>query len=172
MIDEKLFMEILNSREDRRYNQMIILNTYKSSLISFTLNTPGIVKDNEMYRKVHKEGMESILKKLIQNNITTIYTEEVNKNTGSEGYIVVDFDPLKLKKILITLEEEHPLGRIFDIDVFDKEHNQISREDLNLGLRKCILCHKDAKVCIRERNHALEDLYFKVESIWKEFSSQ
>lgn len=169
MMDEKFVMEILQSREDRRDKQLDLINIYKSSLISFTLNTPGILKDNEMYREIHKEGMGSIVNFLLDNDIKIIYKEEINKSTGSEGYIVVDLDSLKLKRLLIDLEESHPMGRIFDIDVFDSDHNQISRSNFNINPRKCILCHKDARVCIREKNHTMEELYSSIESLWKEF---
>lgn len=61
------------------------------------------------------------------------------------------------------------MGRIFDMDVFDGNHNQISRGDFNISPRKCILCRKDARLCIREKNHTLEELYSHIESLWKEF---
>lgn len=168
MSDEKLIMEILQSREDRRYKQLELLENYESSLISFTLNAPGIMKDNEMYREIHKKGIREIVKILNEKNIPIIYFEEINKSTGSEGYLVVDFDPLQVKRLLIELEEEHPIGRIFDIDVFDKHHNQISRSDLDLSPRRCLLCSKDARVCVKEKNHSYEELYNKIESLWKE----
>lgn len=170
MIEEKFVMEILQSREDRRDKQLDLINRYKSTLISFTLNTPGIVKDNEMYRGIHNEGMQEIIKLLTEKNIPIIYQEVINKSTGSEGYIVVDVDPFQIKKLLIELEEDHPLGRIFDIDVFDKDHNQISRSDLSLNTRRCLLCGKDARVCAKEKNHSYEELYNRIESLWKEYS--
>lgn len=172
MMDEKFVMEILQSREDRRDKQVDLISIYKSTLISFTLNTPGIIKDNEMYREIHKEGMASIVDSLLDKDIEIIYQEEINKSTGSEGYIVVDLDALELKSLLIDLEESHPMGRIFDIDVFDGDHNQISRSDLSLSPRKCLICGQDARVCAREKNHTYQELYNKVVSLWKEYNKQ
>ena len=172
MIDKRLFMEILQSREDRRDTQLDLLKKYKSSIISFTLNTPGIVKDNEMYRSIHKEGYSEIKNLLTKNNITILYQKETNKSTGSEGYIVVNFDALELKKILIELEENHPLGRIFDIDVFGNNHNQISRSDLGLNSRSCLLCSKDARICAKEKNHTYEDLYNGIVTLWKDYKNE
>lgn len=172
MMDEKFVMEILQSREDRRDKQVDLINRYKSTLISFTLNTPGAIKDNEMYRGIHKEGMASIVNILMDNDIKIAYQEEINKSTGSEGYIAVDVDSLELKKLLIELEEDHPLGRIFDIDVFNKDHNQISRSNLKLNPRKCLICGQDARVCAREKNHSYEELYNRIQSLWKEYSDK
>lgn len=96
-MDEKFFMEILQSREDRRSRQLDLLKSYKTSLISFTLNTPGMVKDNEMYREIHKEGMKAIIDIIGRKEVPIIYQEEIHKSTGSEGYMVVDLDSLKLR---------------------------------------------------------------------------
>ena len=165
-------MEILQSREDRRDKQLDLVKRYRSSLISFTLNTPGAIKDNEMYRGIHNEGMVSIVDTLDENSIPILYQDKINKATGSEGFIVVDFDSIEVKKLLIELEENHPLGRIFDIDVFDQNHNQISRNDLSLNTRRCLLCGKDARICAKEKNHTYEELYNRIEFLWKEYSNQ
>ena len=170
MIDEKFVMEILQSREDRRDKQIDLINRYNSTLISFTLNTPGIVKDNEMYRGIHREGMKKISKLLIENRIPILFQKEINKSTGSEGYIAVDIDSIEVKKLLIALEETHPLGRIFDIDVFDNSHKQISRSDLGINPRRCLLCGKDASICAKDMSHSYEDLYVGIQSLWKEFN--
>mgnify|MGYP000899680636 CR=1 FL=1 len=166
MIDEKFVMEILQSREDRRDKQLDLINRYKSSLISFTLNTPGIIKDNEMYREIHRDGYLEIKNMLIHNKIPILFKKAINKSTGSEAYIVVDYDAIKLKEKLIDLEEKHPLGRVFDIDVFDENHNQINRKDLGLNPRKCLLCNKYARICAREKNHSYEELYDRIRLIW------
>lgn len=170
MIDEKFVMEILQSREDRRDKQIDLINRYNSTLISFTLNTPGIVKDNEMYRGIHREGIKEICKLLKENRIPIIFQEEINKPTGSEGYIAVDIDSKKIKKLLIELEEIHPLGRIFDIDVFDNNHRQISRSNLGLNPRRCLLCGKDARICAKDKSHSYVELYVGIQSLWKEFN--
>ncbi|MDR7871101.1 MAG: citrate lyase holo-[acyl-carrier protein] synthase [Tissierellaceae bacterium] len=172
MIDEKVILEILQSREDRRDKQLDLLKEYKSSLISFTLNTPGVIKDNEMYREIHEEGIDAITKILKKNNIMIIYKEVINKHTGSEGYMAVDLEALELKKMLVELEESHSLGRIFDIDVFDKEHNQISRIDIGLNSRRCLLCNKDARVCAKEKDHTYEDLYNGIVTLWKDYKNE
>lgn len=169
MIDEKFVMEILKSREERRDKQLDLIGKYKASLISFTLNSPGIVKDNEMYRSIHKVGMKAIRALLKEEGIKILHEEARNKSTGSEGFIVVEGDPRRIKEKLIELEMNHPLGRIFDIDVFDKEHRQISRSELKVDPRRCLICNQPARICIRERNHTMEELYAKIESLWKEF---
>ena len=165
MIDDEILINILNSREDRSEKQVNILKDFPYSLISFTLNTPGAIKDNLTYKRIHKEGVNAILNLLEQYKAKVKNIEELYKSTGPEGYISVDMDPLELKRMMVSIENTHELGRLYDIDIFDKNHNQISRSDLGLESRKCLICDKDARLCMREKNHSYEDLILKIEEL-------
>lgn len=171
MIDEKALSRILQSREARSDKQKDLISKFNKNLISFTLNIPGNIKDSKVYRNIHKEGMKVILDNLKHKSIPIIYKEEIQKSTGSEGYIVVDLEPLELKRMAIDIEENHFLGRIFDIDVFDFEYNQISRADLGADPRGCLLCNKEARICIRERNHTYEELINKIYEMWQKYDN-
>lgn len=168
-IDLKILEEILKSREDRAQKQRELLDKYSSSLISFTLNTPGSVKSSELYRRIHAEGMDSLIKLLKEHDARILYQEANNKSTGSEGYILVDMDALELKGLMISLESTHPLGRIFDIDIFDKNQKQISRSDISEEPRKCLICNKDARICMREKNHSYEELITRIEEVSRKY---
>lgn len=171
MIDEKLLMDILKSREDRRIFQESLIEKYKNTLISFTLNIPGRKKDSEKYRRLHKESMEYILEKLEEKQIGILYKKRLEKNTGPEGYISVNNNALATKILMIEIEGTHPLGRILDIDVFDEENKQISRKGLKLEVRKCLICSKDARICMRENGHTQEELLGKIDDIIEEYFS-
>lgn len=172
MIDKKILKQILDSREARSDKQRELISKYNKSLISFTLNIPGKVKDSPNYRNIHREGMKAILNKLEEKAIPIIYKESFNKITGSEGYIVADLNPIDLKKITVEIEENHFLGRIFDIDVFDSYHNQISRSDLKTSPRKCLLCNNDARVCMRMKTHTYEELINKIYETWEKYKNK
>lgn len=163
---EKTAYEILQSREDRAQIQEELINEYKKSLISFTLNIPGPKKDSPSYRKIHEIGMEEIISK-VEGNIQFIKRNK--KKTGPEGFIVVNMDPRKLKKLTIDIEENHSLGRIFDMDVFDSNHNQVSRSDLGEEGRKCLICNKNAKICSREASHWIEELLERIDKLYREY---
>lgn len=166
---EEFILEILNSREARADKQEDILRHYPYSLISFTLNTPGLVKDNETYRRIHEIGIDEILKTIESNGYKIEYIEKTNKTTGSEAFFSTDMDSKELKILMVDIENHHPLGRIFDIDVFDRKHDQMTRSDLGLESRKCLICHKDARLCMREKNHSYEDLILKIEELNRDF---
>ncbi len=169
MIDEKVLNRILKSREDRSKKQIELIDRYHMSLISFTLNTPGSTKDSPMYRDIHEAGTLAILEKLEEGHISIVHREEFYRTTGPEAYIVVDIDPLILKEITVDIEENHPLGRVFDIDVFDSHHNQISRTHIERPPRRCLLCNDDARVCMRMQRHTYEELIHWIEQLWNKY---
>lgn len=165
MINQQVLFEILNSREKRAQRQEELLKKYPYSLISFTLNTPGEIKDNELYRKIHRKGIMAIIETLEKHDLNIIYSEEYSKSTGPEYYTIVDTDAYSLKGLMTNIEDNHKIGRIFDIDVFDKEHNQISRSELGFNSRKCLICNEDARTCMRNRTHSYEELIKRIEEI-------
>ena len=60
--------------------------------------------------------------------------------------------------LAVELEDIDPIGRLYDMDVLDTDGKKISREDMGLPRRKCLLCENDAAVCARSRAHSLEAL--------------
>ena len=167
MVDKEILYEILNSREERAARQKSLIEEYNNSLISFTLNIPGAKKDSPIYREIHHIGMKKILDDIEKHAYKILYSQSYHKNTGSEGFIIVDIDPLELKKMTLHIEETHDLGRIFDIDVLDNNHRQIGRSDLGVGPRKCLICSEDAKVCSRSRRHSIDQLLEKIDELYK-----
>lgn len=161
--DMKVLLEILDSREARAKKQKELISKYPYTLISFTLNTPGKVKNSQLYKKVHRVGMDCLLDKLKHLNIINV--DVMDKPTGIEGYISLELNALQVKKIAVEIEDTHYLGRLFDIDVFDTHFNQINRESLKLKPRKCLLCNEEAIKCIKMRNHSYEELVAHVETI-------
>lgn len=163
---EKVFYQILQSREDRALMQEEIIAKHKNPIISFTLNIPGPIKDNEKYREIHDVGMDLISNTLKESKYNIEYMEKINKTTGPEGYFSINIDPLELKKLTVKIENEHPLGRVFDIDIFDANMKQIGRSALGLGPRKCLICENEAKVCNRSGTHTLEELLKRIDNIY------
>jgi len=163
--DFKILMEILDAREARANRQKELLKKYPYTLISFTLNTPGAIKNSNLYSKIHKVGMDYLLAELLEMNITIVHIETIDKSTGKEGFISLDIEALKAKKMVVNIEDTHYLGRLFDFDVFDSNYNQINRSCLKLKPRKCLICDEDALNCIRLKNHSYGELVSKVEEI-------
>jgi len=162
--------EIGKAREERSGKIKSILSSDQNILaILFTLNIPGRIKDTPLYRKMHKAGTSEIIKSLKWNKISFSIIKTAHLSTGSEGYFAIHCssgsggrdcpDPVTVKKIAAAVEETHPLGRFFDIDIFEKPHNKVSS---GRPLRKCFLCGNDAFVCSRSASHPVEKLVEKI----------
>lgn len=157
--------ELLDSREQRVMRQRELLDQYDGTLFSVTMNIPGPVKDRPAYRKALETGMTLIEEKAGKDNV--LFKEIRHNITGSEGYLVIDEEagtPMELKRIAVEIEDAFPAGRLLDIDVMDGR-GSVSRGDLGLSARKCLLCQDDAKACARSQKHSMGDLLAKVEEL-------
>ena len=74
----------------------------------------------------------------------------------------------KGKRIAVSIEEGTPEGRVADIDVIVPGRT-LSRSDLGLPQRKCLLCDRTAKECARVRSHSYNHLRSEFEKLIKEF---
>ena len=143
------------------------------SAVLVTLNIPGNVKDIPLYRKIHKTAMAEIIKSFKWNRIVFLMEERIDLPAGSEGYLTVNSpDPSYIKKITSEIEENHPLGRIFDIDVFKKPYEKVSS---GRPLRKCFICGNDAFACSRSKAHPLplllDTIRMKAENYYRDYYS-
>lgn len=131
------------------------------TLISFTLNIAGPVKNSDSIKKVFEEGLSSILTCLKVCKIPTLFQESLCQFTGNEAFIVVDYDTIDSKRKMAAIEDGHALGRLFDIDVLDKAGDKISREEISLEGRKCLICGGPVLACSSRRIHSAEEIQEK-----------
>jgi holo-ACP synthase len=94
-----------------------------------------------------------------------VYRETINPITGSEAYVAVYADAGALKELVINIENQHPLGRLFDFDVIGRDGFNISREVLGYAKRKCLICDEYAHACARSKRHTIEELTEKIQGI-------
>ena len=165
--------DILNHREQRSITQKKFLSKdLNSVLISFSLNIPGQIKNNRYITEVFINGCEEIKKVLKANNIKIILEKNIKEQCGLDLFLLVKYPREALKKMFINLEEESTIGRLYDIDVLYLEGDKIvslSRLDLEVANRNCLLCDNYSKVCSRNRTHNLKDIEVKLDSIYFDF---
>ena len=78
--------------------------------------------------------------------------------TGCEAYVAVDGDALAVKRICVSLEDELPLGRLFDMDVLDANGEKLDRSAVGGGERNCIVCGASGRGCASRRLHSIDAL--------------
>ncbi|GMA07008.1 citrate lyase holo-ACP synthase [Tetragenococcus halophilus subsp. flandriensis] len=158
--------EMLETRERRASHQEALLNKWPdASLLLATMNIPGPVKNSIVLSRVFSQMVTQIKERLA--NIHVFYNVAYDLKTGPEFYLLADVSPMILKEMMIDLEENFPYGRLFDLDVhyFADGLQSISRQDINLSPRQCLICHREAKECGRQRRHSVEEMQEKIAEI-------
>ena len=154
--------EVLNNREKRIRLIKDLQKEYPfASIICFKLNIPGEQKINDAVLKIFYQGKEEI-DSLLNDKILV---KKINIDiTGPEYFLATSGDYIKIKKDMVDLEENSYFGRLYDIDLFHNGEN-ITRDMLGIGQRKCFLCDNDAKVCARSRKHSVYEMITWIETL-------
>lgn len=94
-------------------------------------------------------------------NIPILTQTEFDEKTGNEIILTVDYPADKIKELTTELEENHPFGRLFDMDVIGTDGEKLSR-----GVyRKCLICGCQAQECARSRKHTVAEMQAKIEEM-------
>ncbi len=157
--------EMLDCRESRQSRQHAWLAYYQVSLISLTIVTPGIVKDMPITRQAFNLAWRAIHQLCMHNNWQPIAETVSLLPTGPEALMVIDINAFDLKQAMIELEQSCAIGRLWDIDVFDKDGTLLSRQAYGFPARQCLVCHQNAKVCSRNRQHTSQELLAAMQSL-------
>lgn len=165
--------DILESRDARALRQRELLGAYPGkTLISFTVIPPGEVKRTGWSPVVAAEGLSAL-----HERFTIIFEEKRDLPTGFEAFLVVDLPALEVKRICCDIEDTHPLGRLMDIDVITETRQDgalaepsprpMTRAEIGLPERRCLICERPARECIRARRHTADELLARYNEILK-----
>ena len=167
--------EILKAREDRMRRREALQKEKRCPVISVTMNIPGAVKDSPMIRTVFHLFMRDHWVIPIINGTYPLAgrgasgAEELYEKTGPESLEAFKVPARELKRICIEAEESDPIGRLFDFDVFDEEGNAISRTDLGLPERGCLVCGALGRTCASRQLHPIGEVRAEAERLMKEY---
>lgn len=149
--------QMLAARDSRVSRQQALLAAYDRPLLSFTLNIPGPIKDSPAIRRAFRCG----LSRLDGLSLPLLCREERYSVTGPELLCAVDTDAAALKALCLSIEDEEPIGRLFDLDVIDRNGRKLSRPKE----RPCLVCGAPGRGCASRRVHSLAELREAVEWI-------
>ena len=179
--------QLLDSRDRRVQHQKQLLLAWPGcSLICLTVQLPGPVKRSRESLIIGQAGLAELLNKF-GSVLRHVHVRDLE--TGYEAYMLVPMAAREVKRICCKIEDTHPLGRLMDIDVFDEisplaslgrddrkesdlddntvissvvEKSPLSRADIGLQPRQCLLCSNEARYCMRARTHSTEELLVKI----------
>ena len=121
------------------------------TLVCLTVVLPGSVKRDARSLRVAEAAVEAVREVL-----APTYKELRDLETGYEGYFLVDGALLDVKKACCEIENEHPYGRLMDLDVLERVGDTVvpvSRERVGEQPRRCLLCDRPARECMRAHTH-------------------
>lgn len=145
--------DILAARDRRLIERQTLLEG-GHTVVSMMLNIPGDHKLKADYKLVF-ETLYIYVKRSLENYNQTLYQNKQYPLTGPEGLFAIRGNPKDIKILMIAIENEHPFGRLVDLDVYDVDNVPVSREQFGAKPRKCYLCHLPAKVCSRNKTHKI-----------------
>lgn len=151
-----LYQQFLEFREKKCEEVVLLQEEYKEPVVTIRANYPGKEKSNDLTRYVTKE-IQDAFKQIF---VHRIKMEEIyNTPEGLTQFYSVRGDARTLKENAVYIEQNHPLGRFVNIDVYDHaEDYAVARIELFYEPRQCFLCDKPAKLCSKEGNHDVKDL--------------
>ncbi len=175
--------ELLASRDARHATQQKLLAEHSGkTLVCLTVVMPGSVKRNQQSLTAAHAAVEAMRKAFaVKENkgqfpLENIETPEplvpqeslaptlleFDLETGYEAYLITPMPLLEAKRIAVNIEDTHPLGRLFDIDIINADGVPVSRDAIGEKPRRCLVCDHEARYCMRMRWHTQEDIWAKI----------
>ncbi len=152
--------ELLASREARALRQKDYLRDYpEGTLVCLTVIMPGSVKRDSASLIVAQAAVTATVS-AFGRSIVTLELRDLP--TGYEAYMVTSLPCLQVKAETCRIEDSHPLGRLFDLDVIGSDGIPVSRTAVGKAPRGCLLCPRTAAYCMRNRTHTLQELLKRI----------
>ena len=172
--------ELLASRDSRHAMQQKLLAEHSGkTLVCLTVVMPGSVKRNQQSLIVAHAAVEQMIESYelgVRNDELGVRSDELgvrfggclierDLETGYEAYLITDLPLLEAKRIAVQIEDTHPLGRLFDIDIIDKDGVPVSRDRVGSSPRRCLVCDREARYCMRMRWHTQEEIWERINAM-------
>lgn len=170
--NKSAIVKVLQAREERALLRAKLASEKQAS-ISLTLNIAGYPKANAATKIVFDLILKDLKIILKANRIQSYFKNEINLiDEAGHFYVLGIANTMKtlteIKSITENFEQNHPLNRLIDVDVFDANAEPISSGNK----KKCIICEdKSAVDCMRNNTHSYMELrtfmFHKIESYIK-----
>lgn len=158
---EVTLTDMLACRERRASLQNEFIQKHGCPVISFCMNIPGPIKTTPDIQKAFEEGKQTLLAQLESHGFSIFSQAEFHEITGDELLWAVAGSAEELKEITTQIEETHPLGRLFDMDIIGMDGEKLSRSTY----RTCLICGCQAQECARSRRHTIAEMQARIDEM-------
>ncbi|MGV6846001.1 MAG: triphosphoribosyl-dephospho-CoA synthase [Lutibacter sp.] len=149
----KNLTKILSAKEARKeIRKKLAANQFAT--ISVSLNIAGYPKNNSVTQQFFDLILDELKVFFIANRINISIDKKIKiiDEAGNFYCNKIEDKTINLNNLKLLTEEfeqNHEVGRLIDVDVFNKNGYPISSHKT----KNCLLCEKPATVCMREKNH-------------------
>ncbi|MTJ84208.1 MAG: citrate lyase holo-[acyl-carrier protein] synthase [Telmatospirillum sp.] len=147
--------QMLDARDRRVRRQQAALARFGVPVLSLTMVMPGPVKDCPAIRTAFAAARRAVDDLAKESGWRVLLDQDCGGSTGPEALLAFDADAVVLKRALVALEDGHPMGRLWDLDVLCPAGGAIGRRVIGAPPRRCLLCGEEAHACARSHRHPL-----------------
>lgn len=161
--DRKLAL-LLAAREER-WTKRQAYSDHFPALLSATACIPMPLRTDPAIEVWFSQAVDRVLDFLEEEGLTPAVLE---RDTGPDGpWLMAGFSqsPQALKERCVYLEETFPDGRLLDLDVTAPGGEAVSRRDLGLSPRRCLVCGRPAAECASRGLHPREAVLAKAKEL-------
>ncbi|GAA2183699.1 triphosphoribosyl-dephospho-CoA synthase CitG [Brooklawnia cerclae] len=149
--------EVLADRDARRRDQMALGRDFGWPVLSLTMIAPGPVKRTTDLDRSFDLAVTASTLSIASRGWTIRGRAERRGPVGTSFLAAVDAHPVALKAAMVAVEDAHPHGRLWDLDVV-VENGPVPRSLVGRTPRRCLVCEQPARYCSRARTHPLDQL--------------
>ncbi|EGO65473.1 triphosphoribosyl-dephospho-CoA synthase CitG [Acetonema longum] len=164
--------DVLAAKEQRAAVQAELRQIYRTPVVSITVNMPGNVKYSQETADLVYRALEQIRRPLRSAGLILLEERLCHMPAGPTAILAARGEAAVLKEISVELEDTLPYGRLLDIDVFDAQGAQLSRDTLGIKPRTCFICSERASDCMRARRHTAEEILAAVRRLLQLFQAE
>lgn len=157
---EELRNSLLKARDRRQALLDGLFPTFFPATAMLSLNLPGKAKTG-----VHAERLFQWGEKALLGALSSAATVKGSDALGPFALYRTRLHLVELKRLGIALESLHPAGRLLDLDVYDQCGKPLSRGELDIAPRSCLVCPEPALSCIHAKRHTSEELAQKAQAV-------
>ncbi len=161
--------EELRAARDRRVLKKWEFLTFGEGLclVEFSLNIAGSIKVFPFARMAFRAESRELTDRLSRFSI--LKTEVFEEISGDYAFFLLRSPAVSVKKFLVSIEESHPLGRLFNLDVCGPDGISVKRHDLGLLSRTCLVCGEAAHICAAKKAHSMELIRWQTSKLFHDF---
>lgn len=146
--------QILHHREKRVWMRERLWPDGAACAVGFGMNLPGSCKRYPLADRGFETGVKELRRIFAAEEL--LRAEVWCDESGMEALFFLRAEARTIKQRTVTLEEKHPLGRLWDIDVFSRT-GAVGRKEFNLPGRRCILCGEAVNFCRYSGKHTAKE---------------